>query len=212
MDRKQPTGCPCFLLDGFPAAEQEAFWQETPSPLTFEKGASIYSTDCFKPALGILCRGEAQVSRIDAEGHQVIMNVLQEGDIFGAAALFDEPEAYVSNIVALRLCEVRFLPQSLLENWMKRDFRIARNYIRFLSGRIRFLNRRIAGFTGGTSEDRLLLYMQQHRQADGQVDLPRHMTDLARALDIGRSSLYRSLDALEAAGIIKREQKKIWLV
>lgn len=212
MTHKQPTGSPCFLFDGFSAAEQEAFWQEMPPPLAFEKGASIYSTDCFRPALGILCQGEARVIQIDAEGHQVIMNVLQEGDILGAAALFDEPEAYVSNIVALRLCEVRFLSQSLLESWMQRDFRIARNYIRFLSGRIRFLNRRIAGFTGGTSEDRLLLYLQQHQRADGQVDLPRHMTDLARALDIGRSSLYRSLDALEAAGVIKREQKKIWLV
>lgn len=211
MARKRSAGKPCLLFDGLSAAEQETRWKEMAPPLAFEKGAPIYSTDCFRCALGILCQGEAQVIHTDAEGHHVIMNVLQEGDIFGVAALFDEPEAYVSNIVAVRPCQVRFLTQQELEDWMRQDFRIARNYIRFLSGRIRFLNRRIAGFTGGSSEDRLLLYLQQHRQEDGQVDLPRHMTDLARALNIGRSSLYRALDALEAAGVIQREQKKIWL-
>lgn len=50
---------------------------------------------------------------------------------------------------------------------MREDFRIAENYIRFLSGRIRFLNERIAGFTEDSAERRVADYFFQHRREDG---------------------------------------------
>lgn len=211
---EQPLKIPaaCFLLAGLTPGEREPYLRQVAPGRSFEKGAVIYATDRFQRALGILAQGEAQVVRFDAEGHRIIMNTLHEGDSFGAAALFDAPESYVSTVVAVQPCQVWFLPEETLEEWMRRDWRIARNYIAFLSGRIRFLNRRIAGFTGGSSQDRVLLYLQQHRGADGRVELPFSRSDLAKVLDVGRSSLYRSLDALEETGVIRREGKQIWVL
>ena len=45
--------------------------------------------------------------------------------------------------------------------------------------------------------------------ADGTVRFSGSLCDLARALDVGRSSLYRSLDRLEAAGRLSREGKRM---
>ena len=43
------------------------------------------------------------------------------------------------------------------------------------------------------------------------MDIPVSMVELAQSLNIGRSSLYRSLDALEAEGWIRREGRDIHL-
>lgn len=52
-------------------------------------------------------------------------------------------------------------------------------------------------------------YLLEHRQPDGLVNIPVSMVELAQSLNIGRSSLYRSLDALESEGWIHREGKSI---
>lgn len=188
-----------FLFSGLLPGEIRTFSDTAPLPEAFEKGTVIYTTDRFRPAMGIVLKGRVEVVR----GH-AILNRLGPGEAFGAAALYGEETEYVSEVRAATACEVQFLPQALLDRWMQADHRITENYIRFLSDRIRFLNRRITAFTCGDAERRLLLWLRQHADADGALAPPRRMTELARQLDVGRSSLYRALDALEQSGLIRR--------
>ncbi len=87
--------------------------------------------------------------------------------------------------------------------------RVGENYVTFLSDRIRFLNRRLSTLTAGQTDGKLWRYLLAHRGEDGVVSLPGGMTGLAETLNMGRSSLYRSLDALTAAGRICRQGKQI---
>ncbi len=189
-----------FLFNGLTPEEIAGLMADAPPRESFEKGAVIYTTDRFRPAMGIVLKGRVEVVR----GH-AILNRLGPGEAFGAAALYGEETEYVSEVRAATACEVQFLPQGLLDRWMQADRRITENYIRFLSDRIRFLNRRITAFTCGDAERRLLLWLRQHADASGTLAPPRRMTELARQLDIGRSSLYRALDTLEQSGLIRRE-------
>lgn len=182
--------------------------KEVPPPAAFKKGEYLYTRREFQRALGILLEGRVEITR-EEEGRKVVMNLLKPGGIFGAAALYGNEEEYVTDIRAVERCTVLFLSQEHLSAIMEQDFRVAENYIRFLSGRIRFLNQRIAGFTGGAADRRLALYLLEHRGGNGNVLLPRSMVDLAAALNVGRSSLYRSLDALSDAGIIARTKDGI---
>ena len=141
----------------------------------------------------------------------MVMNRLTTGEVFGAAALFGEAESYVTEIAALRPCVVLCLSQELVTGWMRAHFPVAENYIRFLTGRIRFLNGKIAGFTGGQADERLTGYLLAHRGEDGQVTLPGSLLELAQSLNIGRSSLYRSLDALTQSGAIRRQGRRIYV-
>ncbi len=200
-----------FLLDGLTDAEREDLWRDAPQPVRFEKGESIYSSHAFRRALGLLLEGEAQVYRQDGEGPRVVMNRLLPGNVFGAAALFGEGEAYVTEIAARKAAVVLFLSQEQVVGWMRTYFSIAENYIRFLTGRIRFLNEKIAGFTAGPADERLQRYLLDNRGEDGRVRLPGSMSELAQMLNIGRSSLYRSLDALRASGFIRREGRSIFI-
>lgn len=182
--------------------------KEVPSPVDFKKGDYLYTRCDFQRALGILLKGRVEITR-EEDGRKVVMNFLKPGEIFGAAALYGSDKEYVTDIRAVERCTVLFLSQEHLSAIMRRDFRVAENYIRFLSGRIRFLNQRIAGFTGGAADRRLALYLLEHRGGSGEVALPHSMVDLAAALNVGRSSLYRSFDALAGAGVIERTKSGI---
>ena len=196
-----------FLFRGLRDTERQAFLQGAPAAETFEKGSVIYSAAKFRRAIGVVESGTVLVCRDAA-----VLNRLSRGGVFGAAALYGQQTRYVTEIKAATPCKIRFLDEELLQRWMRRDFRLAENYIGFLSDRIRFLNQRIATFTAGDTEKRVLQYLRQHAEESGLVTLPHSMSEFAHMLDIGRSSLYRSLDNLVEGGDIRREGKQIYIV
>ena len=85
------------------------------------------------------------------------------------------------------------------------------DYIRYLSKRIYFLNKRIVSFTGGTAESRLANYLVSSfgDYKTYVLDIP--MNQLAISLDIGRASLYRAFDKLIEAGAVEKKGKIIRL-
>ena len=139
---------------------------------------------------------------------KVVMNLFAE-DVFGVAALFGSDEEYPSTILAESDCRILFISQETVSAWMHAVPIVAENYVRFLSDRIRFLNRRLSTLTAGQADGKLWRYLLSHRDEDGVVTITDGMGALAERLDMGRSSLYRSLDALSQAGRIRRERKKI---
>lgn len=171
------------------------------------KGDTIYTPQVAKRALAMVMEGHVRVFH----GH-VPTNDLVEGDVFGAAALFGTDEEYPSTIVAESDCRVMFIPQETVVLWMKEVPQVAENYVGFLSDRIRFLNRRLSTLTAGQADGKLWRYLLAHRDEDGVIFVEEGMSALAERLDMGRSSLYRSLDALALAGRIRRDRKKIYIL
>lgn len=194
-----------FLWNGLEDNEKTLLLHRLFSPSKFSHSQTVYSTNCFRPALGILLDGELTVAMHASEGRGVVMRHLIAGQVFGAAALFGSVDTYVSEVTAKTDCLVQFIPESELKRLCFDYPQIALNYIQFLSDRIRFLNRKIQVFTCNGAEQRLYLYLQSHTGPDGAVYLLDHnMADLARQLGIGRSTLYRSFDRLENAGMIQK--------
>lgn len=197
-----------FLLRGLSPAEREHYRATIGEPpRSYRRGEVIYDRSRARRALAWVLSGHLRVLH-----GRVVMNDLHPGDVFGAAALFGAEDAYPSTVVAATDCRVQFIGQETVSVWMASDLRIGENYIRFLSDRIRFLNRRLATLTAGQTDDKLWRYLQAHQDSAGVVPLPDGMAGLAEHLGMGRSSLYRSLDTLLSAGVIRREKKQIVLV
>lgn len=194
-----------FLLEGLTEEEKAACWQaEAITVCRCVRGEVLYDRTRARRSLVLLLEGRARVLQ-----GRVVMNELSPGQVFGAAALFGEAEPYESSVVAAADGRLAFIPQETVSAWMRQYPRIAENYIRFLSGRIRFLNRRLATLTAGPADDRLWRYLLSRRSPDGTVTLPGGMTALAEALGVGRSSLYRSLETLIADGRVERRDKHV---
>ena len=128
----------------------------------------------------------------------------------GIATLFGEYEENISAIIAGRGCKVLFISYAAVSRLLESDREFMYEYISFLSGRIRFLNRKITYYTSGSAERRVALYLSSFPSSEIEPDIP--MNSLCELLDIGRASLYRAFDKLTDDGFIRRDGDKITLV
>lgn len=183
------------------------------SPVTtYKKGDVIYNPHHFQKALGIVLSGEISVRPPQEQGRPLIIHRLGSGDVFGAAALFDETASdYVTDLVALSTVCVRYVSQEQMTALFSEFPTVAQNYITFLSGRIRFLNRKFSTLIGKTAVSRLYEYCLTHQTESGTITLPQKMTELARSLNMGRSSLYRALETLLSEDIVSKCGKEYTL-
>ena len=190
-------------------AERIAALEEC-TPQRFEAGKVIYEPSGFQKRLGVVMSGSAKVYG-GKEGNFTLLNILKEGGVFGAAAMFGDCGEYCSRIVAATGCRVVFISEELLRVMMEESPKVAVNYITFLSDRVRFLNRKIATFTADNTAGRLMQYIldKQGMQETDEVVLPVSMNKLAQALSISRASLYRAFDELENGGLIQRDGKTV---
>lgn len=179
------------------AADRRSTLVETP------RGGSIYTPHAFSHSLGAVLSG-----RVEVRKGELIVSVLEPGDLFGAAALFNDRTDYAASLTARTPCRLLLLPQELMEELMAASPALARQYIRYLSGRIRFLEQKIDSLVAGTAEERLARFLRAQSQ-DGLTSLDCSLTGLAGRLNVSRASLYRALDALEDRGVIRREGRAI---
>jgi CRP-like cAMP-binding protein len=178
----------------------------------FEKDDVIYSPTEYRRELAVFIRGEAVVTKKNTSGKKIIMSVLEPGSVFGMAALFYEKDEFLTTITARKPSLILFMNQ----NWISEAFSkypvISVNYISILSERIHFLNHRIDAFSYTDSTDRLMCYLSGFKDNNAEISeitMPVNMADLAEALNLGRSSLYRAFETLESEGVLTRKGKKI---
>ncbi|ODU56133.1 MAG: hypothetical protein ABT01_04540 [Clostridium sp. SCN 57-10] len=180
----------------------------------YQKGDTIFHTNHFRHSLGYLLSGRIGVSRPD-EQRRTSLSTIDKGHFFGAAAVFSPDAEYVTLLVAQKPCRVLFFEQQLLESLMREDFAVTKNYIAFLTGRIRFLNEKIQALTAGSPEQTLALYLTSRMaETDGvfSVELNGSLSQLAEQLNIGRASLYRAFDMLCTEQVIARDKKLIMIL
>ena len=177
----------------------------------FEKGETVYSGKSFSRSLGVVLDGSLRVTKDNADGHAMIMSTLVSGSLFGAAALFNDEEQYATNITALEASRIVFFSQRLVERMIRREPQIAENYIKYLSERILFLNKKMYLLTAGTAEQRLAGFLLDNLPLGQAAELPLPMNKLASALNISRASLYRAMDALCGCGAVVKTGKKIFI-
>lgn len=171
----------------------------------FSRGETIYSPHRFRRCLGVLLRGRVRVSK-DA----LVVSTLKEGDLFGAAAMFTDCEDYVTTLTALSDGSLALIPQESVKRLLRESPAFAEGYVRYLSGRIRFLSARLDTVTAGSARQKLAQYLLSADNGQGEVILS--ATQLSARLGVGRATLYRAFDALEVEGAIRREGKTIRIV
>ena len=175
----------------------------------YEKNEVVYDKTNFSRSLGIVLEGRLRVTKENADKRPIVMSTLQRGAMFGAAALFNSEPEYATKITAIEHSRVLFLPQRLIKRMIEREPDIAENYIRYLSERILFLNRKIYFLTAGTAEQRLAGFLLDNLAVGEFSEMPMTMHRLADALNMSRASLYRAFDELTASGAVSKQGKLV---
>lgn len=173
----------------------------------FASGQQVQPQDL---ALGLLIAGRAQVTK--TAGHiKLRMSELGPGSLLGGATLFGKG-GQPTEIRAIVSCEVLFFPQSVFEAMLEADFGLTKRYLGYLTARIRFLTDRIESIACPAAADKLLCHLAQCADETGALRMPGGIEVLAQSLGMSRATLYRSLNALEAAGRIRRAGRVIYLL
>ena len=170
---------------------------EGASLVRFEPGV-VYSPRHFRRSLAVVLSGQLQVTK-----GALAVSVLGPGDLFGAAALYsDEPE-FAATVTAKRPSRCLMLEHHLVDRLLTEHSQIRENYLRYLTGRIRFLSGRLQALAQPGVEGKLARYLL----ANGGSSCP--ATELCQRLGVSRASLYRAFAALEDSGLITRKGKTI---
>lgn len=175
--------------------------------VSYSKNDTVFSRETYSPVICIIIKGEARVSK----GETVISH-LKDGEIFGAAFLYNQSYEFENTVTALTPLKVVIIEKSGVDQLIKCDNSISFNYISYLSERIGFLNSKIEGYTKPNAEEKLLLYLKKNADINnGKCEISVSMTELSHVLQISRASLYRVIEALEQQGKICRDGKKIYV-
>ncbi len=140
-------------------------------------------------------------------GLPVLLQRLEKGKVFGAASLFGNESEDVTILRAEDDASVFFLPIELITELVREDSAFAMSYIAFLSGKIRFLNRRMSELSAPSVTQKLAAFLLREENGIAQTKVK-----LASALGIGRASLYRALDELTEMGLISVEGKSVTVI
>lgn len=166
------------------------------------RGETAYERHRFRRCLGILLTGRMQVRK-----EALLVSTLQAGDIFGAAALFNEQEDYPTTLTALEDCRLLLVPQEEVRKLVQRCGGFSEDYITYLSGRIRFLSSRLDAVSADRGESKLARYLLTAEAGTGEVTLS--ATQLCQRIGVGRATLYRAFEEMEKTGVIARTGKTI---
>lgn len=196
----------CFLFKDLSVAEKELALNRLGNPIEVKKGQELY----IGGSLGIIAEGHGSIKRKSDDGHSVTVRTINAGEIFGSASIFGSWKEGKSSIIALCDCKVFYLTEARLKEIMSEFPVISFNYISYLTDRIRFLNNRVDTFSADNTSSRIFEFLQALAR-DGKAEIDFGMAELARRLNIGRTSLYRGLDALEQDGFITRQKNTIFI-
>ena len=120
----------------------------------FPAGEAVYQPHQFRRCLGFLLAGQVQVTNA-----ALSVSVLEAGELFGAAALYNDLPDYATTLTARSPCRILFLPQEDVDRLLGEESLLRRNYLRYLSGRIRFLSGRLGALAQTGAEGKLARYL-----------------------------------------------------
>ncbi len=176
---------------------------------SYKKNEDIFTPNSFSKCLAVILSGSASVYK-----NSTLMSILSPGAVFGMSVLFYDSEDFPTTVKARETCRVLFITKEQLTEIFRTDPATVEHYITVLSERIHYLNTKIENFTAHSHALKLLMYLEEFSQKSKQDEftLPISLSELANALSIGRTSLYRAFEELESCNKLVKNGKKIRLI
>lgn len=179
------------------------------------KGCSLseYSPGSELPSSGmlILLSGRILIEKPASDGRSILMREALPPEAINAASALSRCGS-MSLLTAPDGCSAIHVCGDALSAAISKGGAFALNMTEFLVDRVVFLNKKITSLAGYTAASRLSLYLEENARTENgvcSVTLPCSLTEFAEYLGVGRASLYRTLDAMEAEGSISRKGRLI---
>lgn len=174
----------------------------------YKKGENITIEGNLFDGIGVLLSGSASITKENASGSRVILNIVGPTDMFGEIAAFSKTKIWPATVVAQEECMVMFLPPHLIvgdcEKLCKSHKTLINNMLEILSNRALMLNQKVKYLTIKSLRGRVCnLFLDQYN-ASGSITfmMPMNRNELAEFLNVSRPSLSREMAKMKNEGII----------
>ena len=184
--------------------------------VTFPAGACVMALAHGSGRTGILMRGRADLTCTDAEGHNSILESMQEGDIFGEAFTPCAPGLAYS-VMAVKACEVMLIDYEHLikrcPNACAHHSQLVSNVLQLTARKAQSLAEHVNVLSQRTIRQKLLAYFGicRARSGSGTFVLPMTLTALADYLSVDRSAMMREMKRMKEEGVLSFRGRSVEL-
>jgi CRP/FNR family transcriptional regulator, cyclic AMP receptor protein len=169
----------------------------------FHKGAE---------GLGLLAvlKGKVRISSIGPDGNQVLLNIMDEGDVFGEIALLDGKERS-ADAVAMTECELLAIDRRDFVPFVRANPEVALRLLAVLCERLRRTTEQVEDMIFLDAPQRLAKKLLQ-LAADGANTINLSQRELGNMIGLSRESINKQLAQWQQDGVVRLEQGAIVLV
>jgi CRP/FNR family transcriptional regulator, cyclic AMP receptor protein len=183
---------------------------------TYAKGESVYFGEDSDSKIFFLLKGKIKVMEIDDLGRELVKEIINEGDFFGAIGLQAEPpidEFAVALTDNVTICSFAYTDfESILNKYPV----LALTYVKNLSGKLRRLENRHSELVFKDVRARLISFFKDWAKREGnrqgnKVVLKNYLThsDIAGFIATSRQSVTQLLNELRETGFLFYNRKQI---
>jgi CRP/FNR family cyclic AMP-dependent transcriptional regulator len=187
-------------------------------PRSYRRGETIFHQDDPAAAMHIIRTGQVKITTTSAEGEEIILAIIADGDFFGELSLLDEgPRS--ANAIAMEATQTLTLQHGDFLDIMSRHPEVVKSVMVCLANRLRHADRRTEDAIFLDLPARLakrLLELANKRgiKIENGVEIDLHLTqqDLAAAMGVTREAVNKQLRILQNMGLLSIEGKRIIIV
>ena len=184
-------------------------------PRVYEKGQMILLEESMGETFFIITQGAVKVTRLSADGREVILAMLGESDFFGEMSLLDG-EGRSANIVANEYAKVLTLSRSDFLDCLESYPKIAIALLEELAIRLRKSDQQIESLSLSDSEHRIGITLIRLAGELGTIkqghvtvkNLP-YQQDIANMAGTSRETVSRTLKLLEDKKLVGRKNRNL---
>ena len=184
-------------------------------PRVYKKGQMILLEESMGETFFIITQGAVKVTRLSADGREVILAILGESDFFGEMSLLDG-EGRSANIVANEDAKVLTLSRNDFLDCLESYPKIAIALLEELATRLRKSDQQIESLSLSDSEHRIGITLIRLAGELGTIkqghvtvkNLP-YQQDIANMAGTSRETVSRTLKLLEDKKLVRRENRNL---
>ena len=184
-------------------------------PRVYKKGQMILLEESMGETFFIITQGAVKVTRLSADGREVILAILGESDFFGEMSLLDG-EGRSANIVANEDAKVLTLSRNDFLDCLESYPKIAIALLEELATRLRKSDQQIESLSLSDSEHRIGITLIRLAAELGTIkqghvtikNLP-YQQDIANMAGTSRETVSRTLKLLEEKKLVRRENRNL---
>jgi len=162
------------------------------------------------PGLGLLAvlKGKVRISSVGPDGNQVVLNVIEEGQVFGEIALLDGKDR-TADAVAMVECELLAIDRRDFVPFVRANPEVALRLLSVVCERLRRTTEQVEDMIFLDAPQRLAKKLLQLVEAQAKPVLTLSQRELGNMIGLSRESINKQLKAWEQDGMLRIEQGTI---